>query len=59
MIYKAFHAASQRDSNIQVCIGQEARKETAAMKTIAIVTMTFLPATFVSVSGCLFVGVWL
>ncbi|ERF72516.1 hypothetical protein EPUS_09294 [Endocarpon pusillum Z07020] len=44
----AFHTAAQRDSKIQVRIGEEAKKETTAMKAIAVVTMTFLPATFVS-----------
>lgn len=53
-IYKAFHTAAQRDSNIQVRVGLEAHKETVAMKTIAIVAMAFLPPTFVSVSGTLF-----
>ncbi|RYP21592.1 hypothetical protein DL767_009232 [Monosporascus sp. MG133] len=37
------------DSKIQVRIGEEAKKETTAMKAIAVITMTFLPATFVSV----------
>jgi hypothetical protein len=32
-----------------VQIGRDAGKEAAAMKAIAVVTMTFLPATFVSV----------
>ncbi|KAJ4365366.1 hypothetical protein N0V95_000513 [Ascochyta clinopodiicola] len=44
----SFNAAAQRDSKIQVRIGEEAKREASAMKAIAIVTMTFLPATFVS-----------
>ncbi|KAF2189291.1 hypothetical protein K469DRAFT_747989 [Zopfia rhizophila CBS 207.26] len=44
----AFHTAAQRDSRIQVRIGEEAKTETMAMKAIAVVTMTFLPATFVA-----------
>lgn len=44
----AFNAAAQRDSKIQVRIGEEAKREASAMKAIAVVTMTFLPATFVS-----------
>ncbi|KAK0645977.1 hypothetical protein B0T16DRAFT_457954 [Cercophora newfieldiana] len=44
----AFHTAAQRDSKTQVQIGEEAKKETAAMKAIAVITMTFLPATFIS-----------
>jgi hypothetical protein len=39
----------QRDSKTQVQIGKDAGNEAAAMKAIAVVTMTFLPATFVSV----------
>jgi hypothetical protein len=46
---QAFHTAAQRDSKTQVQIGEEAKKETAAMKAIAVITMTFLPATFISV----------
>lgn len=42
--------AAQRDSRIQVKIGEEAKQEATAMKAIALITMTFLPATFVSVS---------
>lgn len=44
----AFHTAAQCDSQIQVRIGEEARKEATAMKAIAVITMTFLPATFIS-----------
>ena len=32
-------------------IGEDAKREASAMRAIAVVTMTFLPATFVSVSG--------
>lgn len=45
---QAFNAAAQRDSKIQVRIGEDAKREASAMKAIAVVTMTFLPATFVS-----------
>ena len=31
-------------------MGEQATSEASAMKAIAVVTMTFLPATFVSVS---------
>ena len=34
-----------------VRIGETAKVDTAAMKAIAVVTMTFLPATFLSVSS--------
>ncbi|KAK4443975.1 hypothetical protein QBC34DRAFT_488113 [Podospora aff. communis PSN243] len=47
-IMLAFHTAAQHDSKTQVQIGEEAKKETAAMKAIAVITMTFLPATFIS-----------
>ncbi|KAL8882576.1 MAG: hypothetical protein Q9198_000443 [Flavoplaca austrocitrina] len=46
----AFHGESQRESKVQVRIADEARKKTASMKAIAVVTMTFLPATFVALS---------
>ncbi|CAI6342361.1 unnamed protein product [Periconia digitata] len=46
----AFNTAAQADSKIQVRIGEEAKSEASAMKAIAVVTMAFLPATFVSVS---------
>ncbi|KAF1345612.1 purine and uridine phosphorylase [Lizonia empirigonia] len=44
----AFNAAAQRDSKVQLQIGEEAKREASAMKAIAVVTMTFFPATFVS-----------
>lgn len=44
----AFNVAAQGDSKIQVRIGHEAKREASAMKAIAVVTMAFLPATFVS-----------
>jgi hypothetical protein len=47
---QAFNAAAQRDSKIQVRMGEQATSEASAMRAIAVVTMTFLPATFVSVS---------
>ncbi len=41
---------TQRDSKATVRIGKAARSDSAAMKTVAVLTLTFLPATFVSVS---------
>ena len=41
---------AQYDSRISVQIGQAAQSDSAAMKTIAFLTLAFLPATFVSVS---------
>jgi hypothetical protein len=46
----AFNVAAQTDSNIQVRIGEAGKNEASAMKAVAVVTMDFLPATFVSVS---------
>lgn len=40
---------SQHDSRVGVGIGKAARGDSAAMRTIALLTMLFLPATFVSV----------
>jgi hypothetical protein len=48
--YQAFNAAAQRDSKVELQMGEEAKREASAMKGIGVVTMTFLPATFVSVS---------
>ncbi|KAK4172596.1 hypothetical protein QBC36DRAFT_247220 [Triangularia setosa] len=44
----AFHLASQRDSKVQMRMGLDSRQESIAMKAIAVITMTFLPTTFVS-----------
>jgi hypothetical protein len=52
-IFQAFNAAAQRDSKVQLQIGEDAKREALAMKAmkaIAVVTMNFLPATFVFVS---------
>jgi hypothetical protein len=50
--------AAQKDSNINKRIAEqskqialETRRDSEAMKTIAILTMLFLPGTFVSVSN--------
>ena len=47
---QAFNMVTQRDSKATVRIGKAARSDSAAMKTVAVLTLTFLPATFVSVS---------
>lgn len=44
----AFNKVSQEDSNISVQIADHTRTDSKAMRTIALVTMLFLPATFVS-----------
>jgi hypothetical protein len=41
---------TQRDSTTMVGIGQATKTDSTAMKTVAVVTMAFLPATFTSVS---------
>ena len=41
---------AQYDSKISVQIGQAAQVDSSAMKTIAFLTLAFLPATFISVS---------
>jgi hypothetical protein len=41
---------AQYDSRLAVGIGKAARGDSAAMRTIAFITLLFLPATFVSVS---------
>lgn len=41
---------TQRDSQANVRISEAVRSDSAAMKTVAVLTLVFLPATFVSVS---------
>jgi hypothetical protein len=40
---------AQRDSQVMTGLGEAARLDSGAMKTIAVVTMAFLPPTFLSV----------
>ena len=42
---------TQRDSKVMVEIGAATKSDSTAMKTVAVVTMIFLPATFTSVSS--------
>ncbi|KAH8711821.1 hypothetical protein GQ44DRAFT_714242 [Phaeosphaeriaceae sp. PMI808] len=44
----AYNLITQRDSKIMVAIGEATNSDSSAMKTVAIVTMIFLPATFTS-----------
>ncbi|KAF1813278.1 hypothetical protein P152DRAFT_434213 [Eremomyces bilateralis CBS 781.70] len=44
----AYNMITQRDSRVMLEIGNAAKKDSATMKTIAILTMAFLPATFTS-----------
>ncbi|KAL8949444.1 MAG: hypothetical protein Q9222_004450 [Ikaeria aurantiellina] len=45
---QTYNLLANRDSITSHSIAQEARQDAAAMKTIAVVTMLFFPATFVS-----------
>ena len=47
-IQLAFNTVAQYDAGITVDIGRAAQTDSAAMKTIGYITMTFLPATFIS-----------
>lgn len=40
---------AQRDSQVMTGLGEAARRDSGAMRTIAVVTMAFLPPTFLSV----------
>ncbi|KAI4774967.1 hypothetical protein E4T52_10080 [Aureobasidium sp. EXF-3400] len=48
MNYKLSNTISQSDSIISSQIALATKEDGAAMKTIAVVTLTFLPATFVT-----------
>lgn len=47
---------AQRDSRVMTSLGEAAKLDSGAMRTIAVVTMAFLPPTFTSVCSlfCLF-----
>jgi hypothetical protein len=47
---KMIAAASKEDSDTMKQIAFETKKDSSAMKTIALLTMFFLPGTFVAVS---------
>lgn len=47
---QAYNMITQRDSQVMADLGAAARQDSSAMKTIAVVTMAFLPPTFLSVS---------
>lgn len=47
-IQLAFHKVAQYDSSLSVEIGRNAQQDSAAMKTISFLTLTILPATFIS-----------
>ncbi|KAK8036684.1 Amino acid/polyamine transporter I [Apiospora rasikravindrae] len=47
-IQLAFHMVTQYDSGVSVAIGKAAKEDSAAMKTISMLTLAFLPPTFIS-----------
>jgi hypothetical protein len=46
---KAYNTVAQYDSRLSVQINKAVQIDSAAMKTIAYLTLAFLPATFISV----------
>jgi hypothetical protein len=46
---QAYNMIAQRDSRTMTELGNAARFDSRAMRTIAVVTMAFLPPTFLSV----------
>lgn len=49
MRIQAYNMIAQRDSRTMTELGNGARSDSRAMRTIAVVTMAFLPPTFLSV----------
>jgi hypothetical protein len=47
---QSFNMVTQRDSQASVRISEAVLSESSAMKTVAMLTLAFLPATFVAVS---------
>ncbi|CAN9210873.1 unnamed protein product [Alternaria alternata] len=47
-VSKAYNMIAQRDSQVMTGLGEAARRDSSAMRTIAVVTMAFLPPTFLS-----------
>lgn len=46
---KALNVVAQNQTRATVLISEATQRDSAVMRTVAIVTMTFLPATFVTV----------
>ncbi|KAF9691615.1 hypothetical protein EKO04_010517 [Ascochyta lentis] len=44
----AYNMIAQRDSSVMTGLGEAAKRDSRAMRTIAVVTMAFLPPTFLS-----------
>lgn len=49
MDHKALNVVAQNQTRATVLISEATQRDSAVMRTVAIVTMTFLPATFVTV----------
>jgi hypothetical protein len=49
MCCQAYNTIAQRDSQVMTGLGHAAKQDSGAMRTIAVVTMAFLPPTFLSV----------
>ena len=50
IVLQGYNIITQRDSRVLVRMGEATQSDSTAMKTIAVVTTAFLPATFLSVS---------
>jgi hypothetical protein len=46
---EAYNMIAQRDSQVMTGLGEASRRDSGAMRTIAVVTMAFLPPTFLSI----------
>jgi hypothetical protein len=46
---QAYNMIAQRDSQVMTELGEAARRDSGATRTIAVVTMAFLPPTFLSI----------
>lgn len=51
-IGQAFNIVAQYESGIAVGIGEATRVDSAAMKTISLLGLIFLPGTFICVCDC-------
>lgn len=49
-VAQAHNMIAQRDSEVMRGLGEAAKRDSGAMRSIAVVTMAFLPGTFLSVS---------
>jgi ABC-type multidrug transport system fused ATPase/permease subunit len=56
---QAFHTVAQYDSGTAVVIGKATQVDSAAMKTISVLGLAFLPGTFISVGALsAFIGMY-